>query len=175
MAMTLVIGGASSGKSEYAESIFAGSKDIDKYYIATMKVSSDEDRKRVERHLSLRNGKGYKTIEQEKDVCKISFFSRGDAILEDLPNLLANEMFEDINSVPEASLVAGKITEDILKLNKHFDSLVIVSDNVFDDGEIYDEFTVNYLKALSIIHRKLSEQCDQVIEVVAGIPIIHKG
>ena len=62
---TLVIGGAASGKSEYAESLLLG-RPGPRYYLATMEPAADgECRARIERHRALRAGKGFATIERE--------------------------------------------------------------------------------------------------------------
>jgi adenosylcobinamide kinase/adenosylcobinamide-phosphate guanylyltransferase len=52
--------------------------------------------------------------------------------------------------------------------------MVIVSNNVFEDGQIYDEATMEYIKAMGEINTKLALMSDKVVEVVVGIPIIIK-
>ena len=49
--LTLVIGGAASGKSEYAESLVLRST-LPRYYLATMQVWDAECAARVEKHRS---------------------------------------------------------------------------------------------------------------------------
>ena len=67
--------------------------------------------------------------------------------------------------------VADKIIEDIQKINSRLDNLVIVTNNVFEDGITYDSTTMDYLKAMGQINDALAKQADQVIEVVCGIPV----
>ena len=52
--------------------------------------------------------------------------------------------------------------------------LVIVSNNVFEDGEIYDETTMAYIRAMGRINERLAAAADEVIEVIAGIPVVIK-
>ena len=51
--LTLVIGGAASGKSEYAESLVLRST-LPRYYLATMQVWDAECAARVEKHRRMR-------------------------------------------------------------------------------------------------------------------------
>ena len=43
------------------------------------------------------------------------------------------------------------------------------------DAERYSESTERYRKCLADADRRLARICDVVMEVCAGIPIIHKG
>ena len=51
--LTLVIGGAASGKSEYAESLVLKTA-LPRYYLATMQVWDAECAARVEKHRKMR-------------------------------------------------------------------------------------------------------------------------
>ena len=60
--IVLVTGGASSGKSAYAERVacsFAG----ERVYLAAMKPFGEEGARRIARHRALRAGKGFSTVE----------------------------------------------------------------------------------------------------------------
>ena len=52
--------------------------------------------------------------------------------------------------------------------------MVVVSNNVFEDGIQYDTGTGEYLNALGRINERLAVLADEVIEVVVGIPVILK-
>ena len=52
--------------------------------------------------------------------------------------------------------------------------LVIVTNNVFDDGITYDESTMAYIRALARINIELAAWADEVTEVVAGCPVMWK-
>ncbi len=60
--LTLIIGGSGSGKSSFGEEL-AQKSNSKLYYLATMIPYGDEGKRRVERHLKLRKGKGFETIE----------------------------------------------------------------------------------------------------------------
>lgn len=59
------------------------------------------------------------------------------ALLECMSNLTANEMFTKDGMKSEEEVVE-KIVSEIQTLSQKLDNLVIVTNNVFDDGVIYD-------------------------------------
>lgn len=71
--VTLVTGGSGSGKSEYAEGLLLDCKDCTRYYVATMEAWGEEGKARVLRHRRLREGKGFITIEQPRQIGTITF------------------------------------------------------------------------------------------------------
>lgn len=73
-----------------------------------------------------------------------------------------------------AEAVADKIVDDIMKLHQPLQQLVIVSNNVFEDGVSYDEMTMEYIKTMGIVNQKLAAVSDVVTEVVVGIPVMVK-
>lgn len=175
--MTLIIGGSGSGKSAYAENYMNSiSEDRKKYYIATMQIFDEEGKRKVERHRMLRGGKGFSTIEQPIDIGKAAEkMEDGErtALLECISNLTANEMFlEEVQGTEE--VITEKIVGEIAVLNRELTHLVIVSNNVFEDGNVYDKTTMAYIRAMGRINQKLAEMADEVVEVVVGIPIVIK-
>lgn len=176
--MTLIIGGCGSGKSAYAEDymIFL-SEQKKKYYIAAMQVNDAEGRRKIERHRMLRSGKGFSTIEQPIDIGKAAEkMEAGErtALLECISNLTANEMFaKDVPKTEE--VVAEKIVKGIEILSKELTHFVIVSNNVFEDGKVYDKTTMAYIRAMGRINEMLAEMADEVVEVVVGIPLVIKS
>lgn len=193
--ITLVTGGSGSGKSAYAESLLSSCEGI-RYYIATMQIYDAEGEKKVERHRKLRAGKGFLTIESPMNVGKIRFacageaeqaqyrqgaerkvqgsFGKKSALLECMSNLTANEMFTKDGMKSEEEVVE-KIVSEMQILSQKLDNLVIVTNNVFEDGVIYDAGTMEYLKALGRINAALARLADRVAEVVVGIPVELKG
>ena len=199
--ITLIIGGSGSGKSAYAEDyVLAAAADLPKYYIATMQVYDAEGERKVERHRRLRAGKGFVTIEQPTDIGKAGIKIAGNAwneqekgdihevdgmdapneekqggvaLLECMSNLVANEMFLG-EQMPETDAVVRCVTEGIEALAKQLTHLVIVSNNVFEDGIAYDASTLRYIEALGRINTSLADLADHVLEVVVGIPVTVK-
>ena len=193
--ITLVTGGSGSGKSAYAEDVAVSAEGTEKYYIATMQIYDAEGERKVERHRKLRAGKGFTTVESPRNVGQVVFPTFGEAktvcidcgepepiqkkpgqrtaLLECMSNLVANEMFSADGMRAEDAVVA-KVVQDMELLAAKLDHLVIVTNNVFEDGIPYDAGTMAYLRALGRINAALAKRADRVVEVVVGIPIILK-
>lgn len=170
--VTLILGGSGSGKSAYAEDyLLRMAADKKKYYIATMQVWDAEMQAKVDRHHRLREGKGFTTMEQptalEQAVTQME--PGGAALLECMSNLTANEMFSG-EQPTDRQTVIEKILRGVDVLRKQVDPLVIVTNNVFEDGIVYDSATMEYIEALGRINERLAAEADEVVEVTAGIP-----
>ena len=157
----IVTGGSAGGKSEYAENLVPNTGN--RVYLATMEPFGAEAETRIARHRKLREGKGFQTIECPVNIGNCFEACRGrHVLLEDLPNLVANEMFSS-----HAHGTAG-IAEQILDLAHISESLICVTGILTADGRVYDESTMKYLKELAAIERTLAAHADRVIEVVCG-------
>ena len=180
--MALVTGGASSGKSAYAETL-AQSLPGPRYYLATMKPFGAEAERRIARHRELRAGKGFETIECHNglvhaassrlaaglDSCK------GTALLECLGNAVANELFADDGQLVDPQVALENVLAGVDALARAFDNLVIVGNEVGADGWRYDEGTEAYIRVLGSAACILAQRCDTVVECVAGQPYPVKG
>ena len=186
--IALVIGGSGSGKSAYAEQMAvkaAGNGSL--YYVATMQVYDEEGKKKVERHQKMRAGKGFLTIEQPrrlKEAAKKVATEKVSAgkvaaervpagkivLLECMSNLVANEMFSEA----KIKQLSHEIISGVTALQDSCDILIIVTNQIFEDGIRYDASTMAYIRLLGDINRQIAERAEQVVEVVAGIPIFIK-
>lgn len=169
---TLVLGGAASGKSEYAEEIVLQYRQP-RIYLATMENLGSTAQRRIERHRILRADKGFQTVECPRNLDQLSIPDHCVVLLECVSNLFANEMYEIYP--PHSGLeTAEKCLRGIAAVIKQAEHCVIVSNNVFDDGVTYDPETEDYIRGLSLLNAQLARQADEVFEVVCGIPIPHK-
>ena len=172
----LIIGGSGSGKSAYAERLMERFTGVtQKYYLATMQIFDEEGEKRKKKHKVARRGKGFLTIEQPRDIKKAAEqIKPGSAVLlECMSNLVANEMFPADGVVP-GEQVKEKILAEILALREAVSRLVVVTNNVFEDGVPYDEDTLAYIRTLGEINRCLIREADEATEVVVGLPVSLK-
>lgn len=81
--LTLVLGGAASGKSAYAESLVLKTG-LPRYYLATMQVWDAECAARVEKHRKMRAQKQFETLECPLHLDRLPLPGRGTVLLEDL-------------------------------------------------------------------------------------------
>lgn len=95
------------------------------------------------------------------------------ALLECMSNLVANEMFSS-EQMSDVDTVVEEIVQGIASLTSQLSHLVIVSNNVFEDGIEYDATTLQYIEALGRINSRIAGMADRVVEVVVGIPVIVK-
>lgn len=169
--LILVSGGASSGKSAFAEELIVRSGRKEKLYLATMQVWDKESERRVARHRAMRADKGFETVERPQDLAGLSLPPGSAVLLEDLTNLTANEYFG-----PQGRSGALECLTAGLRQTVQTASLVVaVTGELFSDGVAYDSETARYLACLAQLNRAAAAQAEQVFEVVCGIPIPWKG
>ena len=170
--LTLVTGGSGSGKSAFAEDRVLSFGDAQRIYIATMHPFDEESHKRIERHQKMRAGKGFETVECYTGLKNVKPPAGCVVLLECMSNLVANEMFREDGFHPE---VSEKITEGVRNLLSQAEHVVIVTNEIFSDGILYEGESEKYKEQLGQINCNLAEMADAVVEVVYGIPVWHKG
>lgn len=171
--MILFCGGSASGKSQRAEERavrLAGEGTL--HYVATMQALDEESQRRVLRHRQMRAGKGFETVEQPVNIGGIGAQSGDVALIECVSNLLANEMFDE-HGAQDACVEA--VVEGAQKLLRRGVKLIVVTNDVFCDGRLYDKMTQLYLQRLGECNARLAQLADEVVEVVCGIEIVHKA
>ena len=171
--LTFISGGCKNGKSWYAQRL-AKAAGLPLYYVATMISTGAEDDARIARHIRERDGWGFKTVECGRDIasCPECADAGGSYLLDSVTALMANEMF-----APEGFDAAApeRVADQLEIFAGRVGSAVFVSDYIYGDAVIYDEWTENYLRGLALIDKRLAKICDNVLEVSAGCVICHKG
>ena len=170
--MTLVMGGAASGKSEFAEQLILQSGILPRYYIATMQPFDEECRLRIEKHRQMRAQKRFETIECYTGLADLHLPQKGAVLLECMSNLVANELYSPAGSGDGAE---SAILRGVDRLLPQCGDLVIVSNEVFSGSSGYQGDTIRYLRLLARVNRALAARADRVCEVVCGVPVYHKG
>ena len=155
----LITGGSGCGKSTWAEKLVRSLPAGDRVYIATMQVYDRESEIRVQRHRAQRAGLGFRTVECEKDLAAVHVQAKSVVLLEDLVNLTANEMFDPA-------------LEDLAVRCGH---LVMVTNDLFSDGEPYSPSVQEYMRRLAEINRRAAVLADCVVEMVYSVPVVLKG
>lgn len=178
----LVIGGAASGKSDYAQKLAEGLHRENAagtlIYLATMSARDDESLERIEKHRRMRDGKGYETEEIAYDIsklCECGYSERSIVLIEDLSNLLAGHAFK--KKVPEGCKMqqhADDIIKDIKLLAEKYAEVVAVSNDIASDILTnYDEVTCEYIEKLQYINRELAAYAGSVAEVDCANVLKH--
>ena len=170
--LVVVTGGSGSGKSAFAEDRVLSFGEARRIYIATMQAFDEESHRRIRRHRRMRAGKGFETIERYTELDELILPKNCVVLLECMSNLVANEMFREDGFHPE---VSEKITEGVRNLLSQAEHVVIVTNEIFSDGILYEGESEKYKEQLGKINCNLAEMADAVVEVVYGIPVWHKG
>ncbi len=189
----LITGGSKNGKSHMAEAIITDYRKP-RFYIATMEPFGEEAQAAIMRHRAIRSGKGFETIEKYTDIHEILLPKNCAVLLECACNLCANEMFSEntkeysVRNPEEKSMdnmrdpaedIMGDPVRKILYgvdcLQKQAEILVIVTNQVGEDGMEYPRETMDYIKQMGELNRRLAQRADCMIEAVCGIPVIWKG
>ncbi len=179
-----ISGGCKNGKSFHAQKLareMAAEQHLPLYYLATMIPVDDEDRARIKRHLSERDGWGFDTIEQGTDICAClnsrtlsgnAVSASGVFLLDSVTALLSNEMFPPDG--PPDMEAPGRLAKQLADFARLTGNTVFVSDYIYSDAFIYDPLTEAYRRGLALLDRTLTGICSSVIEVSYGFTKEHK-
>ena len=170
--LVVVTGGSGSGKSAFAEETVLSFGEARRIYIATMQAFDEESNRRIRRHRRMRAGKGFETVECYTALDELVLPKGSVVLLECMSNLVANEMFREDGFHQE---VSEKITGGVKHLLSQAEHVVIVTNEIFSDGILYEGESEKYKEQLGQINCNLAEMADDVVEVVYGIPVWHKG
>ena len=172
-----VSGGSKNGKSMWAQRRAKAQRvsGAPLYYVATMRPVDGEDEARIARHRAEREGWGFETLELAADIGRLAKLCdpEGSVLLDSVTALLMNELYTpDGREDAEApARVAAGLTTAIAALP----NIVVVSDFLYSDAELYDPGTERYRKALACLDRACAAACEGVVEFVSGFPLWHKG
>lgn len=164
--LTLVLGGARSGKSRHAEGLLAA---LPKpwLYIATAQAFDEEMRARIAEH-RVRRGPEWETVEAPLDLPAALLRARHRPVLVDcltlwLSNLILGERDLEAAAVALETALAQRSAPAVLVSNEV--GLGIVPENAL---------ARRFRDAAGILHQRLAERAEHVVFTVAGIPMVVK-
>lgn len=166
--ITLVIGGASSGKSSIAEKICFHSG-LDRIYLASAQTFDDEMRTKVDRHRTQR-GENWHTIEEPFDAARIvAAATAGQIVLFDCATLwLTNHLLADHDLEAE--------TEVLLDALRQTPAHIVIVTNEVGQGIVPDNALSRQFRiAQGTLNRQIAEVAGTVVGVMAGLPFMLKG
>ena len=175
----LILGGSKSGKSDFAQEVALKLADGGAhYYVATLHNSGSEaDKATIASHLRRREGMGFETIEQGRDILRIleRTEAEGTFLLDSVTTLLTNELYPPEKNYETDEAAARRCCEELTELTGRVKHIVIVSDDLSRDALHYDPETEAFRRHLGAIHCRLAKVCDVVMEMVFGNLTVHKG
>lgn len=177
--LILVTGGARSGKSSYALER-AESLSTKRLFVATSPQVDAEMTERVKRHKEERRGRGWTTVEREKDLVSV-FKSEAlhfDVVLIDCVTLWVNNILFDHfenKQEPLDDRVLGQLCEKLLAAASLFDGTVIFVTNEVGLGIVPENALARkYRDLVGTCNQLLGKAAHEVVFVSCGIPLSLK-
>ena len=171
----LVLGGARSGKSEFAEDIYMGIDDVT--YIATAKAIDKEFANRIAMHKERRNTK-WTTIEAYKDFAKIDMNTKY-YFLDDVTNMLTNILFDHLGARDivdeDASLVEKLVIDEVATLFtrvKEMDADLVIVSSELGAGLVPEAKLSRLFRDMhGKVNQYIAKNADEVYYVIASIGV----
>jgi adenosylcobinamide kinase / adenosylcobinamide-phosphate guanylyltransferase len=164
--VTLVLGGARSGKSCLAESLAHG----ERHYIATAQAFDDEMKDRIAKH-QLQRGDGWVTHEEQFGLPrKLAELDQGDrfVLVDCLTLWLSNLILAERDWQEPTTALCGMLQRmkvDVVLVSNEV-GLSIVPDN---------KLGRQFRDAQGIVNQRVAAVADNVVFVAAGLPLVLKG
>ena len=177
--LTLVLGGARSGKSTYAEQVAANEGGDSVLYVATAQAFDEEMQARIEKHRAERPA-SWRTLESPMGVGGAILATPGDEqviLIDCLTVLVSNVLlhFEDPFADAVSTAVQGEVDALLACVETLEAKLIIVSNEVglglvppYPLGRAYRDL-------LGKANQQLAARAESVIFMVAGLPMVVKS
>src|SRR5689334_18582785 len=176
--ITLILGGARSGKSSYAQSL-AEESGRSVTFLATAQALDEEMSARIQKHRAGRPVH-WETLETPCDIASYVSQIKSEVVILDcitllVSNLLMHFVKDDlVEEVPFMTAVQKEVNELIGALRRQDQDWFVVSNEVglglvppYPMGRIYRD-------AIGWANQRLAQEADRVIFMVAGIPTTVK-
>lgn len=166
--LTLVIGGARSGKSRYAEELIA-SAPPPWTYVATAEAFDDEMTHRIATHRA-RRPDGWETIEAPRDLAAaLTALPRDATVLVDCLTLwLSNLLLAGADIEAESARLEAVLNE--------MQGRVVLVANEVGFGIVPDNALARRFRDLQgALNQRIAARADRVVLLVAGLPLFVKG
>ena len=176
--ITLLLGGARSGKSSYAQRLAEESgKTVT--YLATAQALDDEMSSRIQKHQSERPAH-WQTLEVPLDIASHVSEIKSDLVILDCMTLLATNLLmkfekdELVDEAPFTEAVYKEVADLLAAIRSGEPDWLIISNEIglglvppYQMGRIYRDL-------LGWANQRLAREADKVIFLVAGIPMAVK-
>lgn len=175
MSLHLVLGGARSGKSSFAESCVLQLPQEHRHYVATATKSDDEMSHRITHHQARRD-ESWQLHECALEVATlIESFHQHDVILIDCLTLwMSNVIFEGGETADEAA-ITQHVDRLVAALASSPATIIVVSNEVGLGIIPMGEVTRLFVDHAGWMNQAIAKVADKVTFVAAGLPMTLKG
>jgi adenosylcobinamide kinase/adenosylcobinamide-phosphate guanylyltransferase len=165
--LTLVLGGARSGKSRYAESLITALPPP-WIYAATGQALDAEMAARIDAHRA-RRGAGWTTVEAPRDLAAaLAAHAKAPILVDCLTLWLSNLMMADAQIEQEIDRLARALAQAAAP--------VVLVANEVGSGIVPDNALARRFRDLQGgLNQRIAALADQVVLLVAGLPLYVKG
>jgi len=166
--LSLILGGAASGKSAFSEGMIMASRQP-RIYIATAQAFDDEMRRKVQKHL-IQRGPDWRTIEAPLNTADVLKDLPADAVvlLDCATMWLSNQMLAENDLASEQA----KLLEALEACPAH---VVVVSNEVGLDVVPENDLARRFRDAQGTLNQAIAKRATLAVFVVAGLPMVLKG
>lgn len=169
----IVIGGCRSGKSSFALDIAEKISETGRIFLATSLILDEEVKERVRKHQEER-GQDWTTIEAsvQMPAAIIKYSETGRVLLVDCITMWLSNLIlkEEISSNIDAHI------EDLnVALKKALCPVILVTNEVGTGIVPENRLAREYRDLVGSVNQELAGLADQVVTVIAGIPVWIKG
>ena len=178
--LILILGGARSGKSGYAQQLALRRGGPDVLYVATAEPNDEEMRQRITAHRAERPPE-WRTLEAQRDLGPRILDASSDArvVLLDCATLLVSNLLLALGDGPDLQAAQAVAKEEIESLlaacDKTSATWIVVSNEVgcglvppYPLGRVYRD-------VLGWVNQRLAARARSVLLMVAGLPMAVKG
>jgi len=170
---TLILGGARSGKSDFAQALAEKRGGDDVLFVATAQAFDDEMRARIANHRVARPA-AWKTLEAPRDVASaLRTAPVARVVLIDCVTLWASNF---LLARPPETATDWREPDDLIEWYRGSSCELIVVSNEVGMGIVPDNPLARaYRDLLGRANKKLAEEADQVLLLVAGFALDVKA
>lgn len=171
----LIVGGARSGKSSFAQSFYETNTDV--VYLATSRVEDEEMKWRIEKHKQYRPS-SWRTYEGTYDLYQSVSFEKF-YLLDCVTVLTSNIMYDYSKNHMEIEPGLQQQIEEktiqvllelILEIQKQNADLIIITNEVGCSIVPYHPISRAYTDILGRVNQYLAKTADEVYAMICGIP-----
>lgn len=180
--ITLVTGGARSGKSRFGESILT-EEDRQVLYIATAKIYDTEMEDRVEKH-RLQRPASWHTLEEYRHFRQVlpAWKNKVEGVFLDCVTLMVTQLMLDNCDQPWESLTSPEVDDIERRIQEEVEGLmmtlkemavpaVIITNEVGFGIVPRDKLSRDFRDIAGRINQRMASLADEVYLVVSGIPV----